>query len=69
MTKTWYERWFDTTYYHILYNNRDDSEAKSFIKNIERNYSKSWHIMRLNMKKQQAHRAVGLLPIALRCAN
>lgn len=29
--KDWFESWFDTTYYHILYQHRDDSEAEAFI--------------------------------------
>ncbi len=29
--KDWFESWFDTTYYHTLYQDRDDSEAKLFI--------------------------------------
>ncbi len=27
----WFEEWFDSKYYHILYKNRNDEEAKSFI--------------------------------------
>jgi len=27
----WFESWFDTPYYHLLYNNRDYTEAESFI--------------------------------------
>lgn len=27
----WFENWFDSKYYHILYKNRDDKEAKAFI--------------------------------------
>ena len=27
----WYTTWFDTPYYHILYKNRDDEEAKNFM--------------------------------------
>lgn len=30
----WYEEWFDSPYYHILYNNRDFEEAEIFIKNL-----------------------------------
>jgi len=30
----WYADWFDTPYYHILYKNRDYSEAGKFIKNL-----------------------------------
>ena len=33
-TKNWFETWFNTTYYHILYQNRNDEEAQFFIKNI-----------------------------------
>lgn len=29
--KEWFEEWFDTPFYHILYKNRDDNEAKRFI--------------------------------------
>jgi len=29
--KLWFESWFDSPYYHILYQNRDEKEAKSFI--------------------------------------
>ena len=27
----WFEEWFDSPYYHILYKNRDESEAEDFI--------------------------------------
>ncbi len=30
----WFENWFDSKYYHTLYNNRDENEAKLFIDNI-----------------------------------
>lgn len=30
----WFESWFDTEYYHLLYNNRDEAEAEQFIKNL-----------------------------------
>lgn len=33
----WFEHWFDSPYYHILYDHRDEREAEIFIKNI---YSK-----------------------------
>ena len=32
--KEWFESWFDTRYYHILYKNRDHSEAELFIRNL-----------------------------------
>lgn len=30
-TKEWFREWFDSPYYHILYNNRDYAEAQLFI--------------------------------------
>ncbi|HET6226693.1 MAG TPA: class I SAM-dependent methyltransferase [Bacteroidia bacterium] len=30
----WFESWFDSPYYHILYKDRDKEEAESFIDNI-----------------------------------
>ena len=32
--KVWYSSWFDTPYYHILYNNRGNEEARVFMKNL-----------------------------------
>lgn len=32
--KPWYEVWFDSPFYHILYKNRDYKEAQQFIDNI-----------------------------------
>lgn len=29
--KPWYERWFDSPYYHILYHHRDEAEAAVFL--------------------------------------
>ena len=34
MAKEWFEDWFDTKYYHILYSNRDYNEAENFIDNL-----------------------------------
>jgi len=33
-TKDWFTDWFNTTYYHVLYKDRNDNEAQLFIKNI-----------------------------------
>ncbi len=33
-SKQWFESWFDSPYYHILYNKRDDREAKHFLDNL-----------------------------------
>tara|TARA_B110000914_G_scaffold224516_1_gene242475 strand:+ start:621 stop:1364 length:744 start_codon:yes stop_codon:yes gene_type:complete len=30
----WFETWFDTSYYHMLYKNRNDEEAHFFMKNL-----------------------------------
>ncbi len=32
--KTWFSEWFNTQYYHILYKNRNNDEAKAFIQNL-----------------------------------
>lgn len=32
--KEWFESWFDTKWYHILYKNRDYEEAERFLKNL-----------------------------------
>ena len=34
LKKDWFEDWFDTPYYHILYQNRNELEAKNFILNL-----------------------------------
>lgn len=31
MSKEWFSSWFNTPYYHTLYKNRDDNEAKHFL--------------------------------------
>lgn len=33
-TKEWFETWFDSHYYHILYQHRDDKEAELFLDNL-----------------------------------
>jgi SAM-dependent methyltransferase len=32
--KEWFSEWFDSPYYHMLYHNRDDSEAEFFLSNL-----------------------------------
>lgn len=32
--KEWFNQWFNSPYYHILYKNRDDKEAKFFLSNL-----------------------------------
>jgi SAM-dependent methyltransferase len=47
--KDWFSDWFNTPYYHILYNNRDDSDAQLFMRNITQHLSlsKTKHILDL----------------------
>ncbi|WOC40074.1 class I SAM-dependent methyltransferase [Polaribacter sp. HL-MS24] len=35
-TKDWFTEWFNTPYYHILYKNRNNSDAQLFMQNITR---------------------------------
>lgn len=32
--KSWFKDWFDTKYYHLLYQHRDENEAENFIKTL-----------------------------------
>ena len=34
--KEWFEEWFNSPYYHILYKHRDEKEAEGFLKNLSR---------------------------------
>lgn len=34
MEREWFEQWFDTKYYHILYKDRDHEEARQFIETL-----------------------------------
>ncbi|MCB9262788.1 MAG: class I SAM-dependent methyltransferase [Flavobacteriales bacterium] len=34
ISDSWFEEWFNSPYYHLLYDNRDEDEAKIFIKNL-----------------------------------
>ena len=36
MKNEWFASWFDTSYYHILYKNRDDNEAQDFMDELLR---------------------------------
>lgn len=36
MKSEWFASWFDTSYYHILYKNRDDKEAQDFMDKLIR---------------------------------
>lgn len=34
MHENWYESWFDSTYYHLLYQHRDETEAENFLSHL-----------------------------------
>lgn len=34
MSRKWFQKWFNSPYYHILYNQRNDEEAEFFIDNL-----------------------------------
>lgn len=38
----WYANWFDTSYYHLLYKNRNEEEAELFLNNLIQNLSLSF---------------------------
>ena len=40
--KDWFKDWFNSPYYHLLYKNRDDNEARSFMDVL---------LQKLNMKE------------------
>lgn len=48
-TKQWYDSWFDSPYYHILYKDRDYAEAQRFMDNLTKylNIPKSGKILDL----------------------
>ncbi|WP_298777703.1 methyltransferase domain-containing protein [uncultured Polaribacter sp.] len=47
--KDWFTNWFNTSYYHILYKDRNDEDAQLFMKNITEflKLEKSTHILDL----------------------
>lgn len=48
-TKEWFTDWFNTPYYHILYKDRNDTDAQIFMKNMMSflNISKNAHLLDL----------------------
>lgn len=49
MKNNWFEDWFNSPYYHLLYKNRNDDEAKLFMDNLL-NFIKpipNWHLVDL----------------------
>jgi len=49
MEKKWYENWFNTPYYHILYKNRDNQEAATFIDNLFEHFHPEPHATLLDI--------------------
>jgi len=45
----WFESWFDTPYYHILYKNRDNEEAALFIDNLFEHFHPPKHATLLDI--------------------
>lgn len=47
--KAWYKEWFNTSYYHKLYQHRDENEARQFIDNITAKLKPAdhWHFLDL----------------------
>jgi SAM-dependent methyltransferase len=48
-TGAWFERWFDSPYYHTLYKHRDEEEARYFIENLIRFLKPSAHAEMLDV--------------------
>lgn len=77
----WFESWFDSPYYHILYQHRDESEAKFFLNNLlnELNLPKQTSILDLACGKgrhaiylhSKGYRVTGadLSPESIQAAN
>jgi cyclopropane fatty-acyl-phospholipid synthase-like methyltransferase len=49
MGKKWFESWFNTPYYHILYKNRDNAEAALFIDNLFEHFHPDKHATLLDI--------------------
>jgi len=49
LNKEWFDEWFGSPYYHILYRNRDENEARNFLNHLFEllNFDKSQRILDL----------------------
>lgn len=47
--KEWYKAWFNSEYYHLLYNNRDEEEANIFLQTLIRYLHPSEHALMLDV--------------------
>jgi cyclopropane fatty-acyl-phospholipid synthase-like methyltransferase len=61
MVKEWFDTWFDSKYYHILYNNRNDAEAQLFIDNMVKYLSLSANQKVLDLACGKGRHSVMLL--------
>ena len=57
----WFETWFDTPYYHILYKNRDFEEAEHFISLLVKDLQIPEHSKIIELKKIAANIKLGAL--------
>ena len=47
--KEWFSSWFDTKYYTLLYRNRNDDEAKEFVRQLMKYYKPKKNTEMLDM--------------------
>ena len=52
-TSNWFESWFDTKYYHILYKERNDEEAQLLMDNLT-HYLNLWIMFALSIAQVQS---------------
>jgi 2-polyprenyl-3-methyl-5-hydroxy-6-metoxy-1,4-benzoquinol methylase len=60
MKNDWFASWFDTSYYHILYADRNDNEAKEFIINLSKNLNLPAHAKVLDLACGKGRHSVTL---------
>lgn len=58
--KEWFETWFDSPYYHILYQHRDEEEAEQFMDNLLQHLQLSSHARGLDVACGKGRHAVYL---------
>jgi SAM-dependent methyltransferase len=49
MENKWFESWFDSPFYHLLYQNRDENEAEGFVKSLMQVLSLPLHSVLLDL--------------------
>jgi SAM-dependent methyltransferase len=58
--REWFGQWFDSPYYHILYQHRDDNEAKFFLDNLLGHLNPSLNCMMLDLACGKGRHAIYL---------